>query len=62
MATLVTTQLCCQAKQMLVRFIFTVSFWRKGSVKAEVRLSLDILIHLLVGCSLIYYDKHQVYQ
>lgn len=51
MATLVTTQLHCQAKQMLVRFIFTVSFLRKGWVKAEVRLTVDILIYLLV-CSL----------
>lgn len=51
MATLVTTQLCCQAKQMLVRFIFTVSFWSKGSVKAEVSFSVDIVIHLLVCCS-----------
>lgn len=51
MATLVTTQLCCQAKPTLVRFIFTVSFWRKGSGNAEVRLSVDILIHLLVCCS-----------
>lgn len=51
MATLVTTQLRCQAKQMLVRFIFTVSFRRKGSVKAQVRISVDILIHLLACCS-----------
>lgn len=51
MAALVTTQLCCQAKQMLVRFIFTVSFRRKGSVKAEVRISVDILIYLLACCS-----------
>lgn len=51
MATLVTTQSCHQAKQKLVRFIFTVSFRRKGSVKAEVRISADILIHLLACCS-----------
>lgn len=50
MATLVTTQLHCQAKQMLVRFIFIISFLRKGSVKAEVRLSVDVLIYHLV-CS-----------